>query len=102
MENPQGQQISGEVGAAATPSACAEFAFTAPQLSMFQHVHHGPFDHPQSSSQLPSSLTQLGGHYFFGTPSPLSPTMPHPQHPFSQFDIPMRSTLSTMQFPPFF
>jgi hypothetical protein len=61
-----------------------------------------PFPHLHSPSQLPCSPTQLKGHFFYSTPSPLSSTMPHIQHQFPQFDVSMQSTLSTMQFPPLF
>jgi hypothetical protein len=72
-----------------------EFAFSTPQYSPFHHVHTASFPNPNSPSQ-------VGGHFFYSTPSPLSPTMPHTQHPFPQFDVPMRSTLPTMQFLPLF
>jgi hypothetical protein len=75
---------------------CSEFSFTATQFTPYPHVHASQFSHPQSLRKC---------HAIFSTfhwPPPLSPAMAHAQLPFPQFDIPMRSTLPAMQFPPLF
>jgi hypothetical protein len=97
-------QTNRDIGAVGAPQDCSDFAFTASQFSSFPQVHalQFPPSFPLSSSHLPTSSTHVGGHYFYNTPSPLFPTMPPTQHPFSQFDIPIQSTLPTMQFIPFF